>query len=164
DVLVVGAGPSGLSAAIAAAEVGARVVIVDENPRPGGSLTYQWSNDPEVRTLAHSLLERAAGLSNLDVRPATVAAGAYADHWMALVDDSRLVKVRARSVIMASGCVEQPAVFGNNDLPGVMLASAAQRLINLYAVKPFHRGAVLAANAEGYQAALDLHRPRPPPP
>jgi sarcosine oxidase subunit alpha len=158
DVLVVGAGPSGLSAAIAAAEAGARVVIVDENPRPGGSLTYQWSNDPEVRTLAPTLLERAAGLSNLEIRPATVAAGAYADHWMALVDDSRLVKVRARSVIMATGCVDQPAVFGNNDLPGVMLAGAAQRLINLYAVKPFHRGAVLAANAEGYQAALDLHR------
>ena len=121
-------------------------------------MTYQWSNDPEVRTLATALLERAAGLSNLEVRAATVAAGAYADHWMALVDDSRLVKMRARSVIIASGCVEQPAVFGNNDLPGVMLAGAAQRLISLYAVKPFHRGAVLAANAEGYRAALDLHR------
>jgi sarcosine oxidase subunit alpha len=119
---------------------------------------YQWSNDPEVRTLAAGLLERAAGLSNLEVRTATVAAGAYADHWMALVDNSRLVKLRARSVIMATGGVEQPAVFGNNDLPGVMLASAAQRLIHLFAVKPFHRGAVLAANAEGYRTALDLHR------
>jgi sarcosine oxidase subunit alpha len=158
DVLVVGAGPSGLSAAIAAAEAGAHVVIIDENPRPGGSFTYHGANDPEVRTLATGLLERATGLSNLEIRPATVAAGAYADHWMALVDDSRLVKLRARSVILASGCVEQPAVFGNNDLPGVMLASAAQRLINLYAVKPFHRGAVLTANAEGYRAALDLHR------
>src|SRR5579885_2466400 len=137
DVLVVGAGPSGLSAAIAAAEAGARVVVVDENPRPGGSLTYRWVNDPEVQTLAIGLLERAAGLSNLDVRPATVAAGAYADHWIALVDDSRLVKMRARGVIIASGGIEQPAVFGNNDLPGVMLAGAAQRLIHLYAVKPF---------------------------
>jgi sarcosine oxidase subunit alpha len=158
DVLVVGAGPSGLSAAIAAAEAGARVVTVDENPRPCSSLTYQWANDPEVRTLATGLLDRAAALFNLEIRPATVAAGAYADHWIALVDDSRLVKMRARSVIMATGCVEQPAVFGNNDLPGVMLASAAQRLIHLYAVKPFQRGAVLAANTEGYLAALDLHR------
>ncbi len=158
DVLVVGAGPSGLSAAIAAAEAGARVVIIDENPRPGGSSTYQGSNDPEVRTQMRTLLERAAALSNLEIRPTTVAAGAYADHWIALVDDSRLVKLRARSLIMASGCMEQPAVFGNNDLPGVMLAGAAQRLIHLYAVKPFHRGAVLAANAEGYRAALDLHR------
>jgi sarcosine oxidase subunit alpha len=158
DVLVVGAGPSGLSAAIAAAEAGARVVVVDENPRPGGSLLYQSVNQPEVSAMATTLLERAAALPNLEVRRATVAAGAYADSWVALVDDSRLVKMRAGSVIMASGCVEQPAVFGNNDLPGVMLATAAQRLIHLYAVKPLGRGIVLAANAEGYQAALDLHR------
>ena len=158
DVLVVGAGPSGLSAAIAAAEAGTRVVVVDENPRPGGSLLYQWSNQPEARALATTLLGRAAALPNLEIRPATVAAGAYADFWMAMVDDSRLVKLRARSVIIASGCLSQPAVFGNNDLPGVMLATAAQRLVHLYAVKAFDRGGVLAANAEGYQAALDLHR------
>jgi sarcosine oxidase subunit alpha len=158
DVLVVGAGPSGLSAAIAAAEAGARVVIVDENPRPGGSLTYQRPNHPEVRALATALVARAAAFSNLEVRCGTVAAGAYADHWIALVDNSRLVKMRARSLVVASGCVEQPAVFGNNDLPGVMLATAAQRLIHQYAVKPFDHGVVLAANAEGYQAALDLHR------
>ncbi len=158
DVLVVGAGPSGLSAAIAAAEAGARVVVVDEHPRPGGSLLYQRANPPDLRAQATALLERAAALPNLEVRTSTVAAGAYADLWMALVDESRLVKLRARSVIIATGCIEQPAVFGNNDLPGVMLATAAQRLIHLYAVKPFDRGVVLAANAEGYQAALDLHR------
>ncbi|HZW29945.1 MAG TPA: 2Fe-2S iron-sulfur cluster-binding protein, partial [Isosphaeraceae bacterium] len=158
DVLVVGAGPAGLSAAIAAAEASARVVVVDENPRPGGSFLYQWSDQPEARALATALLERAAALPNLEIRPATVAAGAYADFWVALVDDLRLVKLRARSVIIASGCIAQPAVFGNNDLPGVMLATAAQRLVHLYAVKPFDRGVVLAANAEGYQAALDLHR------
>src|SRR5262249_15013742 len=158
DVLVVGAGPSGWSAAIAAAESGARVVIVDENPQPGGSLTYQGSNRPEVRAVATALRDRAAALSNLEVRLATVAAGAYADPWIALVDDSRLVKMRARTMIVASGCAEQPAVFGNNDLPGVMLATATQRLIHRYAVKPFNRGTVLAANAEGYQAALDLHQ------
>src|SRR5262249_31712329 len=59
--------------------------------------------------------------------------------------------------IVAAGAFEQPAVFGNNDLPGVMLATAAQRLIHLFAVKPFDQGVVLTANAEGYRAALDLH-------
>src|SRR5207302_9879420 len=63
-----------------------------------------------------------------------------------------------RSVVVATGCHEQPAVFGNNDLPGVMLASAAQRLIHLYAVKPFDRAVVLTANADGYRAAGHLHR------
>ena len=61
------------------------------------------------------------------------------------------------AMLVAAGCFEQPAVFRNNDLPGVMLASAAQRLIHLYAVKPFDRAIVLAANRDGYRAALDLH-------
>jgi sarcosine oxidase subunit alpha len=157
DVLVVGAGPSGLSAGIAAAEAGARVVVVDENARPGGSLNDQWSNHAEGRQVATALLARAFAQPNLEIRVATIAAGAYADLWIALVDDSKLVKMRARTAIIASGCVEQPAVFGNNDLPGVMLATAAQRLVHLYAVKPCERAAVLAANGAGYHAALDLH-------
>ena len=65
--------------------------------------------------------------------------------------------MRARAVVLASGCFEQPAVFGNNDLPGVMLATAVQRLIHRFAVKPFDRAVVLTANADGYRVALDLH-------
>src|SRR5262249_40936039 len=87
----------------------------------------------------------------------TVAAGCYADHWIALVDRDRLVKMRARAIVLATGCFEQPAVFGNNDLPGIMLASAAQRLTHLYAVRPFERGSGLVAHGDGYRAALDLH-------
>ena len=92
-----------------------------------------------------------------DCRLSTEAAGYYADHWIALVDAQRLTKLRARSVVIASGAMEQPAVFHNNDLPGVMLASAAQRLIRRFAVKPFDRAVVLAGNSDAYQAALDLH-------
>jgi NADPH-dependent 2,4-dienoyl-CoA reductase/sulfur reductase-like enzyme len=64
--------------------------------------------------------------------------------------------MRAKAVIVASGAYEQPAVFRNNDLPGVMLASAAQRLIYRYAVKPMNRAVVLVANQDGYRAAIDL--------
>ncbi len=60
-------------------------------------------------------------------------------------------------MVIATGCIEQPAVFANNDLPGVMLASAAQRLIYFYRVKPCERCLILAGNAEGYACALDLH-------
>lgn len=171
DVLVIGAGPAGLSAAIAAAERSAKVVLVDENPHPGGSLGYQWVEADSRGTRAEStgsvrpansrldsLLKRARECPNLEIRPSTVAAGHYADHLVALVDAQRLTKMRARSVVIATGCCEQPAVFGNNDLPGVMLASAAQRLIHLYAVKPFDHGVVLAANADGYRAALHLRQ------
>jgi sarcosine oxidase subunit alpha len=157
DVLVIGAGPAGLSAAIAAAERGAQVVLVDENARPGGSLTYQWARDPATREQLRQLLERALSLPHLDIRTSTVAAGYYTDHWIALVDEERLTKMRAQSVVIATGCFEQPAIFGNNDLPGVMLASAAQRLIYRYAVRPFEQAIVLTANSDGYRAALDLH-------
>jgi sarcosine oxidase subunit alpha len=86
----------------------------------------------------------------------TLAAAYYTDHWIPLVDRDRLTKMRAKAVIMANGAYEQPAVFRNNDLPGVMLASAAQRLIYRYAVKPMNRAVVLTANSDGYRAALDL--------
>jgi sarcosine oxidase subunit alpha len=59
-------------------------------------------------------------------------------------------------VVYATGTIEQPAVFGNNDLPGIMLGSAVQRLIRLFAVKPFDAAVVLAANSDGYAAALDM--------
>jgi sarcosine oxidase subunit alpha len=159
DVLVVGAGPAGLSAAIAAAMRGARTVLVDENARPGGTLGYQWASEPGAQAGENlrSLLERAAGLPNLSVRTSTQAAGYYADHWIALIDDVCLTKVRARSVVIATGSCELPAVFRHNDLPGVMLASAAQRLLRRYAVRPFEAGIVLTANSDGYRAALDLH-------
>lgn len=158
DVLVVGAGPAGLSAAIAAAEHGARVILVDENPHAGGSLGYQWTADPLATVTASDLLKKVASLPNIDLRTSTEAAGCYSDHWVALVDKKRLSKTRARSIVFATGCYEQPAVFRNNDLPGVMLASAAQRLIYRFRVKPFERAVVLAANVEGYRAALDLKR------
>jgi sarcosine oxidase subunit alpha len=154
DLLVIGAGPAGLSAAVAAAGLGLRVVVVDENQRPGGSFTYQWRNDAAAAKLLDGLT--AAGVANLEIRCSTVAAGYYADHWVALVDQQRLTKMRARSVVLATGAIAQPAVFANNDLPGVMLATAAQRLIHQFAVKPFHRGVVLTANDDGYRAALDL--------
>ncbi|QID17112.1 FAD-dependent oxidoreductase [Nitrogeniibacter mangrovi] len=156
DVLVIGGGPSGLSAALAAAAQGADVVVVDENARLGGSAGYQLGNDDERARTLTDLLDRVAAEPRIRVMTATVAAGYYKDHWIPLVSAERMVKMRATSVVLASGAFEQPAVFHNNDLPGVMLASAAQRLIYRYAVKPVQRAVVLAANADGYRAALDL--------
>jgi len=156
DVLVVGAGPSGLSAALAAGRAGARVVIVDENARIGGSLGYQRGGSIEgIERLAEFERELAT-LPNVSVRPATLAAGYYTDHWVPLVDAKRMTKLRARAVVVAGGAFEQPAVFRNNDAPGVMLASAAQRLVYRYSVKPMDKALVLTANADGYRAALDL--------
>ncbi len=156
DVLVVGAGPSGLSAALAAAEAGSRVVLVDENASAGGSADYNLGADMGQRELVGRLAQKADAHPNVCVRTGTVASGYYADHWVPLVDEHRMTKMRARAVVVCAGAFEQPAVFRNNDLPGVMLASAAQRLIYRYAVKPFSRVVVLAANADAYRAALDF--------
>jgi sarcosine oxidase subunit alpha len=98
DVLVIGAGASGLSAAIAAAEAGAKVVLVDENARHGG---------PGL----HELAEQAKAHSGISIRCATVAAGYYTDHWVPLVDERRMTKLRARAVVVCAGVFEQPAVF-----------------------------------------------------
>ncbi len=156
DVLVVGAGPAGLSAALCCADAGARVCIVDENARPGGSLTYQRGGNDRALQVLDDLSERVGRHALISLRAGTLAAGYYADHWVPLIDAQRMTKMRARAVIVASGVFEQPAVFHNNDLPGTMLASAAQRLIYRYAVRPMRSAVVLTANEDGYAAALDL--------
>ena len=158
QLLVVGAGPSGLSAALAAADQGVDVLLVDEHAHLGGSLSWQSGGDEKSREVYQELVNLVQAHQRITVRTKTQVAGCYADLWVALVDDVRLTKLRAQAMVVASGVMEQPAVFGNNDLPGVMLASAAQRLIHLYAVKPWQQCVTLAANSDGYRAALDLHR------
>ena len=156
EVLVIGAGPSGLAAAVAAAKVGADVVIVDENMRAGGTGEYQLGGTTSAVEKTRELLQRVENDPQIRLYPETQAAGYYADHWVPLLERTRLSKMRAKAVIVASGAYEQPAVFRNNDLPGVMLASAAQRLIYRYAVQPLNRAVVLVANCDGYRAAIDL--------
>lgn len=145
DVLVVGAGPSGLSAALEAAEQGADVMLVDENARLGGSTHGECD-----------LVKAVSAHSHIRILTETYAAGYYADHWVPLVEGHRITKMRARAVIIASGAYEQPAVFRNNDLPGILLASAAQRLVRRWAVKPAQRVVILAANADAYRVLPDL--------
>jgi sarcosine oxidase subunit alpha len=96
DVLVIGAGPSGLSAALAAAGQGATVVVVDENARAGGSGSYQLGNDTARRASCRAAAE-APPMPRIRVLTATYAAGYYADHWIPLVERRRMTKMRAGS-------------------------------------------------------------------
>jgi sarcosine oxidase subunit alpha len=154
-VLVIGAGASGLSAALAAADAGAETVLVDENARLGGSLTYTRRGDAAVRQQLQSLLTAVQRHPRIRCLTATTAAGYYADHWVALDTPEYLVKLRARGVVVAQGAFEQPAVFRNNDLAGTLLVTGAQRLMHRYSVAPATRIAILTANADGYRAAQE---------
>jgi sarcosine oxidase subunit alpha len=148
DVLVIGAGPSGVAAALAAARAGASVTLVDEGMRCGGSAV---SHAP-----LQKLIDEVYQSASISVRPQTEASGCYADHWVALVDRVRLTKMRAQAVVFATGVIEQPAVFRNNDLPGVMLATAALALLSRHRVAPGRRIVMIAANLEAYEACLAL--------
>src|SRR5690606_34083848 len=107
-------------------------------------------------SLLKQLTENVLNHPNIRVIADAYAGGYYTDHLVPIVEKRGITKVRAGSIIVASGVFEQPPVFRYNDLPGVMLSSAAQRLVKRYSVKPFTKGIVVTANDYGYRAALDL--------
>jgi sarcosine oxidase, subunit alpha len=160
DVVVVGGGRSGLEAAIAAAGQGARVLLFDDNPALGGRMRFAGVQRSQVGggVEGQDLVEQAAGLANLAVYTDTTVLGWWEDNWLAAMQGDRLYKVRARAVVVATGAHEQPLVFANNDLPGVMLGSGVQRLLHLHGVRPGRRAVVVTASDEGWQVAADLQR------
>jgi sarcosine oxidase subunit alpha len=153
DVLIIGAGPSGLAAALEAAAAGAHVALVDEGFRLGGGGALCDGTREHLRALT----DAAGNSPRIAVFCATVAAGYYADHWLALAEPKRMTKMRAKAVVFATGAIEQPAVFRNNDLPGVLLASGAWRLLRRYRIAPGRNVVMLAANREAYAICLELH-------
>ena len=104
DLLVVGAGPSGLASALAAAEHGLDVLIVDEQPHPGGSLAWQHAGHSASQQRMRELLDEIEAAENIRLRCGTQAAGWYGDHWVGLVDDRKLTKLRAKAMLVATGC------------------------------------------------------------
>ncbi|MHA1538154.1 MAG: FAD-dependent oxidoreductase [Alphaproteobacteria bacterium] len=158
DVAVIGAGPAGLSAALAAAEAGAEVVLVDRNPALGGSLGYRrYDGDGKQAGRVRSDLCRALKEQG-SIRVLSLAScqSLHEDNWLPIVQGTRLWKLRAREVVIASGAHDGVMVFRNNDLPGIMTAGTAQRLLRHYGVAPGRRAIVATAGDDGYLAALGL--------
>jgi len=174
DVLVVGAGPAGLAAALTAARTGARVVIVDDQNEAGGALlgstdvingapALEWVRDavsklsryPEV-----THLQRTNAFGHFDdgfilaLERRTDHLGAQAP---AHLSRQRLWRIRARHIVVATGAHERPVVFTDNDRPGIMLANAARTFLNRYGVKVGKEAVVFTTNDSAYAAAIDLH-------
>jgi sarcosine oxidase subunit alpha len=173
DVLVVGGGAAGLAAAKAAAEAGARVMLCDEQNEPGGGLLSERATMIDGMPAADWAARTAADLAardNVTILTRTQAFGYYAQNFIGLAQRltdhlasadhraprERLWKVRTKRVVLATGAIERPLVFPENDRPGVMLASAARTYANRYGVRPGTRAVVFTADDSGYAAALDL--------
>ncbi|WP_119167927.1 sarcosine oxidase subunit alpha family protein [Algihabitans albus] len=175
DLLVVGGGPAGLMAALTAARTGARVVLAEQEPLLGGwllssagleiegqpALDWVAAAEAELQTFPGvTLLKRTQCFGVYDHNFFTLNQR-VTDHLpLARRDPSlprqRLWKLRAKQAVFATGAIERPLVFRDNDRPGIMLAGAAQTYVRRYAVKPGERAVVFTNNDGGYAAALAL--------
>jgi sarcosine oxidase, subunit alpha len=167
DVLVVGAGPAGLTAALTAARAGARVVLVDEQSEAGGSLlggggptdwveaaVAELAAYPEVRHL-----QRTTAFGHYD-DGFVLALERRTDHLgnvaPAGISRQRVWRIRARHVLVATGAHERPIVFADNDRPGIMLAHSARTFLHRYGVLVGRTAVVFTTNDSAYAAAFDL--------
>jgi methylglutamate dehydrogenase subunit C len=172
DVLIIGAGPAGLAAALAAARSGARVIVCDEDFVFGGRLLTerQQVNGVSGTAWAQSAAAELRGLAEVRLFQRTTIFGAYdggiyaalervSDHMPTPARHQprqRLWRITAKRAVLASGAVERGIVFGGNDRPGIMMAAAVRTYLNRFAVTAGRRVAVFTNNDDGWRTARDL--------
>lgn len=161
DCAIIGAGPAGLAAALAAGRSGARVVLVDQDFVSGGLILS--SSAGEKEQWRRSVLQELETLPNVTIHLRTVASGLYDGNQLVLLQSpaagrvkQRTISLRTAAIVFATGAIERPLVFSGNDMPGAMLASALRTYLNRYAIAPASRAVVATNNDSAYEAAFDL--------
>ncbi len=176
DVIVIGAGISGIIAAKISAKNGLKTLLVDERPYLGGSTIYQNSDYFKINNQnSGSWLEKEINelkkLENLEIKTRTSVA-AYHGYNFLLARESltdhlpieqrnnktrqKLLKIRAKKVITATGAIERPLIFDNNDRPGILLSSAIKKYADLYGVACGEKNILLTNNDSAYETAISL--------
>lgn len=174
DVLIVGGGISGITAALNAGATGARVIICDEQSEFGGWLlsSSELIDGLSASEWVEKSVQKLRNMPNVRVLSRTTAFGFQDHHYLTLAEKradhlplvdqpairERLWRVRAKEIILATGAHERPFVFSNNDLPGVMLASAISVYLKRYGVLLGKRLVIFTNNDEGYDAAIAYHQ------
>ena len=167
DVLVIGGGAAGLVAAREAADAGRQVLLIEQCAHWGGRTLVDGVEGADADWVAQQVAALEA-MPNVRMRSRIMASGLY-DHGYAMLYERvadhrpgqpgprhRLWRVRASDIVIATGAIERPITFANNDLPGVMLASAVRDYIKLWGVLPGQRAVVFANNDDAYRTALLL--------
>lgn len=163
DLLIVGAGPAGIDAALEASGTSKRVILIDEQDEPGGGALC----DPALWPWLQESLKDLAAAPNITVLRRTTAFGFYHDNFIGAVERltdhlaqigdgarEKLWRIRAGEVILAQGAIERPLVFAGNDVPGVMLASAARTYLHRYGVAVGRSPVLMAAHDSGWHDAF----------
>ncbi|MBV9018979.1 MAG: (2Fe-2S)-binding protein, partial [Alphaproteobacteria bacterium] len=173
DVLVIGAGPTGLAAALAAGRGGARIILADSEPIFGGALLRRPDHigGEDGTAWAASTVAALSAMPEVHLLPNTTVLGRYDENYLIAAEQVgdllgpaapdgmprlRLWHIRARQIVLATGALERPLVFPGNDRPGVMLASAVETYIRRYAVLPGRRAVLFADNDDAYHCAAAL--------
>lgn len=173
DLLIIGAGPAGLMAALTAGRSSADVILADEDFRMGGRLNSETFSigDEAGADWAAGVLSELTNLPNVRIMPRTTVIGAFdhgiygavervSDH-IAVPDAGKprqiLWRIYTRRTVLAAGAIERPIAFENNDRPGIMLGSAIRTYANRFAVATDKRVAIFTNNDDGHRTAADLH-------
>ena len=167
ELLIIGSGPAGLCAAISAARSGARVLVLERTFRPGGQLIKQthmfFGSESQYAShrgvdIAEILLKNAREYgSNIEIMLNATAVGFYEDNVVTVLkDEKEYFKIKAKSIICATGAYEKSLAFPNNDLPGIYGAGAVQTLMNVYGVRPGDRVLMVGAGNIGVIVSYQL--------